>query len=141
MLQKILERTNIQALREFLLYGMENEGEVSQSYSDRLKNAYKKQEDIVAEYDERGEESDLHKAIDNILFDYENVYMELGIRAGFLLAKDMYIPVMECENRGNTYKKMYSVLFKEITDALETLQNAQRKTEEIYLKYSEDDNS
>jgi len=86
-LQKILERTNIQALREFLLYGMENEGEVSQSYSDRLKNAYKKQEDIVAEYDERGEESDLYKAIDNILFDYENVYMELGIRAGFLLAK------------------------------------------------------
>jgi len=120
---------------------MENEGEVSQSYSDRLKNAYKKQEDIVAEYDKRGEESDLHKAIDNILFDYENVYMELGIRAGFLLAKDMYIPVMECKNRGNTYKKMYSVLFKEITDALETLQNAQRKTEEIYLKYSEDDNS
>jgi len=36
---------------------------------------------------------------------------------------------------------MYSDLFKEITDALETLQNAQRKTEEIYLKYSEDDNS
>jgi len=138
-LQKIIERTSIDALREFLLYGGNIEDEGPQCYSDRLKNAYKKQSDIVAEYDDLGEDSKLSKVIDEILYDYENVYMELGIRAGFSLAKTMNMPAKESENEENEYQKMYSTLFKEITNVLEILQNAQRKAEEIYLKCSEDD--
>ena len=34
----------------------------------------------------------------------------------------------------NRYKEMYLILFNAITDAIEILQKAQKKTEEIYMK-------
>lgn len=37
------------------------------------------------------------------------------------------------------YKTMYLKLFNAITDAVEILQDAQRKTEEIYITSSEQD--
>lgn len=35
------------------------------------------------------------------------------------------------------YKKMYTTLFNEVTDAIERLQEAQQKTEELYLNAEE----
>ena len=34
----------------------------------------------------------------------------------------------------NEYEKMYYELFNEITDAIEKLQSAQKKAEEMYIK-------
>lgn len=37
------------------------------------------------------------------------------------------------------YKKMYTTLFNSVTDAIKILQQAQIKTEEIYINSSEDE--
>lgn len=134
MIHQILERANIQSLREFLLCGADSKGNYSGNYKQRLNDVYDKQRNIVNEYDSLGEESRLHNAIGDILYDYENIYMELGIRAGFSMAKDLEKTLLKDDTA--TYREMYLVLFSEATKALEILKNAQANVEEIYIKAS-----
>jgi len=90
------------------------------------------QEGIVTVYDKSGEDSQLNKVINKILNDYENIYMDLGIKTGFLLAKDIYMSESVIEGETEQYKEMYFALFGEVTKAQELLKVAQQKAEEIY---------
>lgn len=94
-LNTILKRANLQALREYLMFGEQTEKNL-EGYEERLSKAYSECLNIVKRYDCKGEESELFKSIINMTTEHENIYMELGIQAGFLLAKDI-----EKENQGN----------------------------------------
>jgi len=87
-IRKILDRPNLQALREHLLYGVCIDEYDPEDYETRLKAAHLDCMNVVKKYDSR-EESELFLAINNMMSEYEHVYMELGIQTGFALAKDI----------------------------------------------------
>jgi|GEM_PF-643787 len=142
-LEETLKRANIQALREFLLYGNAEEKYTAESYEKRINKAYYDYVNIAQRYDDAGEDSELLSAISDIMTEHENIYMEIGIQAGFLLAKDIYSDKCH-EDKPNAdaeHKKMYNSLFEDVTKAIEVLQKAQCKTEEMYVRTSVNSNS
>jgi len=48
---------------------------------------------VIQLYDDKGEESELYSMIIKMMVVSENVYMEMGVQAGFLLAKDLFSTV------------------------------------------------
>jgi len=132
-IDETMKRTNIQALREFLLYGDGQEEYTTRSYEERLKGAYKEFLNISQRYDDSGEDSELFSAMNEVLTEHEHIYMEIGIQTGFLLAKDIFASDLYNDSTTVKYKEMYTSLFAEITRTLELLQEAQRKTEEMYV--------
>jgi hypothetical protein len=85
----IYKRTHISKIREFLLYGSDNEKYTKTNYKDRLELSYNNCLKIVEEYDETGENSKLMHIMNETLTEYQHIYMELGIQAGFMLANEM----------------------------------------------------
>lgn len=133
---KTMKRINIQALREFLLYGDGQEEYATESYEERLKGAYKEYLSIAKNYGNAGENSELFSAMNNILTDHEQIYMEVGVQAGFLLAKDIYTHGLSIDKPIARYEEMYIKLFEEITKVIEVLQEVQQKTEDMYVRTS-----
>ena len=86
----ILERATVQGLREYLLGGCENADYQAGDCEVRLKNAYHKFAEITEKYGIT-EETELYSIMSEILNTYECSYMEIGIQAGFLLARDMFM--------------------------------------------------
>jgi len=86
--EETLKRASVQSIREYLMYG-DSVGEQTESYEERLNKAFKDCLQIAQKYDSRGEESELFAAINSMVTEHENVYMEIGIQAGFRLAKEM----------------------------------------------------
>jgi len=131
-LKETMKRASVQSIREYLLYGVDGEEHTTKSYEARLKKAYDEWKEVVQEYDEEGEDSKLYCAVSNIITEYEHVYMEVGLLAGFRLAK-------EIERNGDDekheikYKEMYSSLFQDVTQVIDELQAAQKIAEEIYI--------
>lgn len=131
-LDETLKRASMQSIREYLLYGVEGEEHTTESYEERLKRACKELREIVKRYDEEGEDSELHRVINNIIAEHEHVYMEMGMQAGFRLAKQLgRLP--ENERHYEQYKEMYDSLFGNVTKVIEVLQEAQRDVEEVYI--------
>lgn len=60
--------------------------------------------------------------------------MELGIRTGFLLAKDIFDSTILKESTETNYEEMYKSLFNEISKIIQDLQVAQQKVEDMYIK-------
>lgn len=85
----VFERANIQGLREYLLTGAEALEYSSEGYEERIKKSYEEYK-VVAERHGLGEGSELYDVIQQLLITYETVYMEVGLQAGLLLAKDVY---------------------------------------------------
>lgn len=127
-----LKRANLQSLREYLLYGVNGEEHTARSYEMRIKKAYQRWSSMVCKYDEAGEESELYRAINDVICEHKHVYMELGIQAGYLLSKDVQESI-EAEQNYNKYREMYSSLFQDVTKAIEELQEAQKEVEKIYM--------
>ena len=129
-----LKRANLKELGNHLLYGgipKEYDGE---SYEERLKKAYRRCLETVTKFDRSGEDSILFKDIDFLISEYQETYMELGIRTGFLLAKDIFDTKTLKESTETIYEEMYKSLFNEMSRIIQDLQTAQQKVEDIYMK-------
>lgn len=98
----------------------------------RIKKAFEKWSSMVKEYEEDWENSKLYKCFSDVLSEHEHVYMEIGIQAGFQLAKDLAWKGEE-EGLCEKYKDMYSSLFQDVTVVIEELKNAQKGAEEIFI--------
>jgi len=133
-IENTLKRANIQSLREYLLYGVEDSNYTSKSYEVRIKEAYDRLINLIKEYDKEGENSKLYLVISNVIDEYEKVYMELGMQAGFRLARDIQKSGVD-ERNYKKYKGMYSSLFQNVTRVIEELQKAQQDAEEIYISF------
>jgi len=131
-----LKRASIQSLREYFLYGVSDETCSAKSYEMRIKKAYERWHNITAKYEKEGEDSELETAFRDALREHEHVYMELGIQAGFQLAREIDRSE-EDQELYSKYKEMYSSLFQDTTKAIELLQKAQRNAEDIYCNESE----
>lgn len=125
-LDETLARDSMQSLRNH--YGKPVKEHKVETYEERLEQAYRKCLETVQTYDSKGEDSELFSVINAMITEHEEVYMEVGIRAGFLLAKDIF----EKEDTAQ-YQEMYMSLFKDILNIVEELRKAQQKAEEIYL--------
>lgn len=134
-LKESLKRASVQSLREYLLYGVGGDSFTTTSYEVRIKKAYKKWVNIVKEYEEEWEDSKLFKCISDVIAEYEHVHMEMGIQAGFQLARDIERSGEE-EGLCEKYKDMYSLLFQDVTVVIEELQKAQKSAEEIFISNS-----
>jgi len=82
-----------------------------------------------------GEDSSLDKAINEILNDYETIYMELGIKTGFLLAKDIFMSDNITEKEVLQYKKMYLSLFGEVIKAIGILKMPNKSRRDIFKNH------
>ena len=85
-----LKRANLKELGNHLLYGGIPKECDKENYEERLEKAYKKCLETVTKFDSAGENSILFSDIDFLVSEYQETYMELGIRTGFLLAKDIF---------------------------------------------------
>lgn len=88
---EIFERSTLNEITSFLLTGagaMPRE-DGNTDYQIRLKNAYQRCEDILSTYD-NDKDSILYTAINQLVSENEQVYMEIGFQAGILLAYDMW---------------------------------------------------
>jgi len=129
-LNNTLKRASIQSLREYFLYGVSDEAYSTRSYEIRIKKAYERWRDVVKKYEK--EDSELERAFRDVITEHEHVYMELGIQAGFQLAREIERSG-ENERIYARYKEMYSSLFHDVAKAIEDLQKAQKNAEEIYV--------
>lgn len=87
MVRNILERSNIQVLRECLIQGDNQEAVIKEDYDQRLQKSY---DDIDRFLEKCGPENDFYSdELMSILDEQVNIYMEVGIKAGFLLAIDI----------------------------------------------------
>lgn len=130
-LNETLKRASVQSLREYFLYGVNEDNYSTKSYEVRLKKAYEKWREVVRKYDDE-EDSELYRTINETLTEHEHVYMEIGLQAGFGLAKDIERNG-EDERLYTKYKEMYSALFQDTSKVIEELRKAQRNAEEIYM--------
>ena len=132
-LNETLKRASIKSLREYFLYGVNEDNYSAKSYEVRLKKVYDKWRDIVKKYDNSGEDSELYRTVNEAIIEHEHVYMELGLQAGFKLAKEIERGD-EVQEDHEKYKEMYTSLFKDVTKAIEEFERAQKSAEEIYLE-------
>ena len=121
-------------VQQFLkkLASSEEEG-FSSSYESRLEQVSIDCLQLVQKYDEMGEDSQLFTDINKLISQYKEIYMEIGMQAGVILAKDMIKAKGTQDNSGLKYKEMYMSLFKDVSKVVEDLQKAQQKAEDIYI--------
>lgn len=135
-LEATLKRSNLQSLREYLLYGVSDDNYSPKSYEVRLKKAYEEWDKVIAECSLEEKRTKMESAFQEILGEHMHVYMEMGIQTGFRLARE--IERCDVEDSINTaYKKMYSSLFQDTTKVIRDLQTAQKAAEEMYLSFNE----
>ena len=132
-INEALKRASIQSLREYFLYGVNEDNYSAKSYEIRIEKAYEKWRDVVKKYDEDIESSELYSVFSDVLTEHEHVYMELGLQAGFKLAREIEV-AGEDEEKYVQYKEMYTSLFEDVSKVIEELKRAQSNTENIYIE-------
>lgn len=87
---EIFKRLNIQNIREFLLHGCDEINVDSRSYEERLEKPEKVMRNML--HDQFPEEKE-YEEVTNKIYDYasacEEVYMEIGLQCGFVLAMEI----------------------------------------------------
>lgn len=150
-IKSIFKKATIRGIADYLLFGIPPQNE-TRDYDTRLDEAYKEFEKSVCQYDKDGVMNLLDFAND-MENEVARVYLEVGIQTGCLLAREIMgnTEVEKQENISNIdYQKMYKLLFKDVTCALEILQlskdknvnmasemlkNGQRRTEKIFVEW------
>jgi len=94
---EIFKRSTMKEITSYLLYGESFEGEDNADYHTRLKRACQRLEDTLSIYDS-DKESVLHNAVNQFMGETERVYMEIGVKAGFLLAKEIFDEISDREH-------------------------------------------
>lgn len=88
-IENIFKRATLQGVTQYLLYGDVPETS-HQSYSDRLADAYKK---FVKTYRQQNcfqkDEETLCTALNELLAVHEEVYLEVGVQAGFSISNSI----------------------------------------------------
>ena len=107
---EIFKRSTLKEITSYLLYEASFEGEDKADYNSRLKRACQHCEDILSTYD-NNKESILHNAVNQLMGETERVYMEIGIKAGFLLAMDIF---NEAPDKGDLIQ--YNEMFDNVHD-------------------------
>ena len=89
-IEKIFARTDIQHICEFLLHGMACDEITSQSYRQRLEEAweqmYTKVKSRITDEEEQGKMADEMAWFRSVT---EDVYMEIGLKCGAVLAAQL----------------------------------------------------
>ncbi len=89
----IYERANLRKICELLLNGVEDSHELNGTCEEEIEKADKEINDIICKY---FKDEELITDITNSIFRfadvYEKMYMEIGLKCGLLLAKDLIIP-------------------------------------------------
>lgn len=106
--EKIFERATIKGIADYLLYGMIPDRD-DRSYETRLDDADLAYEKAAKQYDENGA-SVLLSAANELVNENANVYMELGLQAGFLLAADLFRNI--CREKNPTINSKVSNGYK-----------------------------
>ncbi len=83
---EIFERANIQQIRSFLQSGAEDDYIKDKTYKQRITESCKPLNDFL----ENLKSSELDDMVGNALYAYENVYLEIGMQCGFMLAMEIY---------------------------------------------------
>lgn len=90
-ISEIFERANIQYIREYLLRGVPNTDINPMNYKERLAKAQKAAIELI---EEKFPDMAEHEEITNRVYDYagacEDIYMEIGLQCGFLLAMQIF---------------------------------------------------
>ena len=87
--EKIFERATLKGITEYLLFGSDSKEEIK-DYETRLEEAYSEYEKVVSQYDERQRE-ELLGSVNAMGSEIAIVYMEIGIRVGISLIKDIFV--------------------------------------------------
>lgn len=89
-ISEVFERASIQSIREYLLRGISNDEINPMNYTEHLAKAQKAVTQLIAE---RLPNSEEHEEIKDRIYDYagacEDVYMEIGLQCGFILAMEI----------------------------------------------------
>lgn len=89
-IDEIFSRANMQNIREFLLYGVEEYEVSKETYLERLKSAERKANQYLRSlYDSDDEYGEASSPVFEYASVIENVYMEIGLQCGFTLAMEM----------------------------------------------------
>lgn len=102
--EKIFERATVKGIADYLLYGMVPDRD-GRSYEARLDDAGAAFEKVAKQYGEEGS-SILLSAANEMVNDNANVYMELGLQAGYLLIVDLFQNI--CRERNQAINSMVS---------------------------------
>ena len=110
---EIFKRSTMKEITSYLLYGASFEGEDNADYHTRLKRANQCLEDTLLKY-ESDKESVLYNAVNQLMGETERVYMEIGLKTGFLLAKDIFCESSE-EEYSHEFKEAYANIHHHIS--------------------------
>jgi len=89
LITKLFERVNLQHIREFLLHGVECCNIQNGDYETRIETAEKNYQKMLLEHiPDLKDDSELSYELSNLLTEYENVYMELGMQVGIMLTEE-----------------------------------------------------
>ncbi|MCD1259170.1 hypothetical protein B5M42_010000 [Paenibacillus athensensis] len=90
-ISEIFDRAHIQCIREFLLRGVKNTDINSMDYKERLADAHKAAIELI---EEKFPDMTEFEEVTTRIYDYagacEDVYMEIGLQCGFMLAMQMF---------------------------------------------------
>ncbi|MEA4963140.1 hypothetical protein [Lutispora sp.] len=88
---EIFDRTNIQHIREFLLYGVECAEISDKSYKQRIDESSKTAiEMIQAKFPDMAEHEKITAEVYSYASRVEDVYMEIGLQCGITLAMQLF---------------------------------------------------
>lgn len=88
---EIFKRLDIQQIREFLLHGVESVKVDTESYQKRLDDAANPAYDILhKKFPETDAYEEISIEVNNYVSTVEDVYMEIGIQCGAILATQLF---------------------------------------------------
>lgn len=88
---EIFERANLQDIREFLLHGVEAVEYNAKGYKERIDESHRNVNDMICRKFPDMKENE--KIMDTVLdygSDIQDVYMEIGLQCGFILAMQIF---------------------------------------------------
>lgn len=86
-ISEIFDRLDVQNIREFLLHGVECPASNPMGYEERITTAEKEvKEQIHRKYPELQDDNELMDSVLSYGSETEDVYMEIGLQCGFILA-------------------------------------------------------
>ena len=88
---EIFERLDIQHIREFLLHGVDETEIDTRSYMERLKTPEKTMTSMLhSKFPDGKEYEEVTDKVYDYATAYEEVYMEIGLQCGFVLAMQIF---------------------------------------------------
>ena len=89
-ISEIFDRVHIQHIREFLLHGVECANISEKSYKQRIEDSRKTAIEIIqAKFPDMDEYEPIIGEVDNYVSEVEDVYMEIGLQCGAMLAMQL----------------------------------------------------